>query len=98
MARLLIGHVDGRVLRFPLFKERLTIGRTSQNDITLNIQYVSRRHAVITTTGGDTRIVDWGSKNGVFVNRRRVSEQVLRQGDVVSIGMADFTYQERGKR
>lgn len=98
VVRLLIGNVDGRELRFPLFKERLTVGRTSHNDIQLNLQYVSRRHAVITTESGETRVIDWGSKNGVFVNRRKVTDQVLRSGDTVSIGMADFKYEERNKR
>lgn len=98
VARLLIGNADGRELRFPLFKERLTIGRTSHNDIQLNLQYVSRRHAVISTENGETRIIDWGSKNGVFVNRKQVTEHALRSGDTVSIGMADFRYEERNKR
>lgn len=98
VARYLIADVDGRELRFPLFKERLTIGRTSQNDIQLNMQYVSRRHAVISTDLGKTRVIDWGSKNGVFVNDEQVTEHILRSGDVVSIGMADFKYEERTKR
>jgi len=98
VARLLIGKADGRELRFPLFKKRLTIGRTSHNDIQLNIQYVSRRHAVISTEQGKTRVIDWGSKNGVFVNNKKVTEKILKSGDMVSIGMADFKYQERTKR
>jgi chromosome segregation ATPase len=98
IARLLIGRPDGRELRFPLFKKRLTIGRTSHNDIQLNMQYVSRRHAVISTDQGKTRVIDWGSKNGVFVNNRKVTEKILESGDLVSIGMADFKYEERTKR
>ena len=98
VARLLVGNVDGRMLRFPLFKDRLTIGRTSHNDIQLNMQYVSRRHAVISTDNGQTRVIDWGSKNGVYVNEKQIGEQVLHSGDVVSIGMADFRYEERAMR
>ena len=45
VTRLLIGKMDGQELRFPLFKNRLTIGRTAHNDIQLNAQFVSRRHA-----------------------------------------------------
>lgn len=97
-ARLLIGRVDGQELRFPLFKDRLTVGRSAHNDIQLNAQFVSRRHAVVVTEGDDTKIVDWGSKNGVFVNELRVAEQRLENGDIVTIGMADFKYQERNKR
>ena len=96
--RVLIGSVDGRDLRFPLFKNRLTIGRTAQNDISLRASYVSRRHAVIATDGDATRVIDWGSKNGVFVNSMRIHEHFLRSGDKVTIGSAEFRYEERPKR
>lgn len=98
LARLLIGNVDGQELQFPLFKDRLTIGRTAHNDIQLKAHFISRRHAVIVTEGGFSRIVDWGSKNGVYINDTRVAEQTLRNGDVVAIGTAEFRYEERVKR
>ena len=96
--RVLIGSVDGQVLRFPLFKDRLTIGRTKNNDIQLKAAYVSRRHAVIQTDGEQTRIIDWGSKNGIQVNSARVSEHFLQHGDTVLIGNARFRYEERRMR
>lgn len=96
--RLLIGRIAGQELRFPLFKERLTVGRTSHNDIQLKSQHISRRHAIIETANDKTRIIDWGSKNGVFVNENRVTEQTLANGDIVTIGTADFRYEERPKR
>jgi chromosome segregation ATPase len=95
--RQLIGSADGRELRFPLFKDRLTIGRTSNNDIQLKMQFVSRRHAVIATDHGTTRVIDWGSKNGVYVNRERVTERILNSGDIVTIGTTDFRYDEHNK-
>ena len=98
VTRLLIGENDGQELRFPLFKDRLTIGRTAHNDIQLNAQFISRQHAVIVTENGQTKIVDWGSKNGVLVNEKRVSEQLLENGDIVTIGTTDFRYEERPKR
>jgi chromosome segregation ATPase len=98
VTRVLIGYVEGQELRFPLFKDRLTIGRTEQNDIQLKASYVSRRHAVIVTDGDKTRIIDWGSKNGVFVNSSRITEHFLSNGDTVTIGTADFHYEERPKR
>ena len=96
--RMLIGRIDNQELRFPLFKNRLTIGRTQQNDIQLNVPYISRRHAVVLTEGDTTRVVDWGSKNGVYVNSRRITEHFLKSGDRVTIGNADFHYEERVKR
>ncbi len=98
ISRVLIGSIDNQELRFPLFKDRLTIGRTRQNDIQLKAEYVSRQHAVIVTEGKTTRIIDWGSRNGVFVNSHRITEHFLRAGDIVTIGTADFRYEERQKR
>ncbi len=98
MTRVLIGTVDDQLLRFPLFKDRLTIGRTENNDIRIKAEYVSRRHAVIQTDGETTRIIDWGSKNGVHVNSVKISEHFLCHGDTVTIGNARFRYAERKKR
>jgi chromosome segregation ATPase len=98
VTRVLVGKVGDQLLRFPLFKDRLTIGRSDDNDIQLNATYISRRHAVVQTDGDTTRIIDWGSKNGVFVNSARITEHFLQNGDIVSIGSAHFRYDERAKR
>jgi pSer/pThr/pTyr-binding forkhead associated (FHA) protein len=45
-----------------------------------------------------TRLIDWGSKNGVFVNSHRIKEHFLKNGDVVAVGTAEFRYEERQKR
>lgn len=98
LTRLLIGHFDKQELRFPLFKNRLTIGRTRENDIYLKADFVSRHHAVIVTDSLATRIIDWGSKNGVYVNSRRVTEHFLKSGDRIRIGSVDFRYEELPRR
>jgi chromosome segregation ATPase len=98
VTRVLTGTIDGQELRFPLFKDRLTIGRTSQNDIQLKSGHISRRHAVVVIEGDVTRVIDWGSKNGVFVNSKKVKEHFLRNNDIVSVGAAEFRYEERPKR
>ena len=98
VSRVLIGNIDNQELRFPLFKKRLTIGRTQHNDIQLQAPHISRRHAVLMTEGDATRVIDWGSKNGVYVNSSRVTEHFLASGDVVMIGDAKFRYEERPKR
>ena len=98
VTRMLIGKIGKQELRFPLFKSRLTIGRAVQNDIQLQAGHISRRHAVVMTEGDTTRVVDWGSKNGVYVNSKRVTEHFLKSGDRVTIGDASFRYEERPKR
>lgn len=98
ITRVLIGRIGDQVLRFPLFKDRLTIGRTENNDIQLKLSYISRRHAVVMTEGDTTRVIDWGSKNGVYVNSKRIKEHFLSNGDIVAVGNAKFRYEERKKR
>ncbi len=98
ITRVLIGNIGEQELRFPLFKKRLTIGRTADNDIQLKTSFISRRHAVVLTEGDATRVIDWGSKNGVYVNAERVTERFLANGDIVAVGNAKFRYEERPKR
>lgn len=98
ITRVLVGSIGEQELRFPLFTKRLTIGRTEENDIQLKESYVSRNHAVVLTEGEKTRVIDWGSKNGVFVNKKRVKEHFLSNGDIVTIGNTKFRYEERKKR
>lgn len=50
---------------------------------------VSRRHALLRVTGGQVAVVDLGSRNGTFVNDRRLkpdSPQRLASGDRVRCG------------
>lgn len=96
--RLLVGTIDGQKLRFPLFKDRLTIGRAADNDIQLKTQCISRRHAVINLEKSGCRISDRGSRNGIYVNDVRVEEALLDDGDRIVIGTAALVYQERTKR
>ncbi len=98
ITRVLVGKKGDQILLFTLFKDKLTIGRTADNDIQLNAAFISRRHAVIQTEGDTTRVIDWGSKNGVHVNSKRVKEQFLVNGDILTIGNARFRYEERKKR
>ncbi len=62
-----------------------TIGRSSQCDIHLQHDAVSRRHARLEKRGPDWRLYDLGSVNGTRVNGRRVKESPLNPGDVIEI-------------
>src|SRR3990172_2339929 len=75
--------------RFPLTAGTpCQIGRGEQNTIVLTDTQVSRRHAVVQAVDrGGYSLIDLGSRNGTFVNRRRVGAPViLRPGDRVTIG------------
>jgi hypothetical protein len=63
-----------------------TIGRAPENDIVLDSQDVSRRHARIDCSTSGIRIHDLGSTNGTCVNGDNVSVADLADRDVIHIG------------
>jgi pSer/pThr/pTyr-binding forkhead associated (FHA) protein len=73
-------------------KSRLSIGRSSDNDIVLDNRGISRKHASIELSGTDAIVIDNESLNGTFVNRRKISEEKLRDSDVITIGKFDLEY------
>jgi hypothetical protein len=72
---------------FPLRMEReIVIGRSSDLDMVLVEDMVSRKHAKISTVGKEIVISDMGSTNGTFVNGEKVKKQRLKEGDRILIG------------
>jgi len=79
-------------LKYPLFKESMTIGRSPENDIQISTQFVSRVHARITSDDSGAVIEDLNSRNGVVVNSRKVGRKKLRNGDLVALGKIQFKF------
>lgn len=72
---------------FPLKVDRqLIIGRSSELDIVLVEDMVSRKHAKIVFAGGKITIEDLGSTNGTFVNGEKVKSARLKEGDRILVG------------
>jgi pSer/pThr/pTyr-binding forkhead associated (FHA) protein len=71
---------------FPLESEEVQIGRDPDNDIFLDDVTVSRKHAAIRNAKGKFELVDTGSLNGTYKNRKRVEQAPLNDGDEVQIG------------
>ena len=87
VASLTIQKGPGAGQRFTLSKPETVIGRYAGNDMVVQHKEVSRRHASITREGGGFVLRDLGSRNGTFVNRRRLSgPQALRDGDLIMLG------------
>jgi hypothetical protein len=62
-------------------------GRHPDSEIFLDDITVSRRHAeIVHTPGAAYTVKDVGSLNGTYVNRERVDEAVLQNGDELQIG------------
>lgn len=66
----------------------VVVGRCPTADITIGDASISRRHCQFLTDPYDSLMVrDLGSKNGVFVDDRRVDKGVVRPGSIVRIGV-----------
>ena len=68
--------------------KRITIGRSSMNDVNINDPYVSRQHCqIIQNDDGDYILIDKSSANGTFVNGVKIQGEVnLNPNDIVRIG------------
>lgn len=72
--------------RFLLDAPVTCAGRHPESEIFLDDITVSRRHAEIERTPTGYRLRDVGSLNGTYLNRERISETELANGDEVQIG------------
>src|SRR5882672_456180 len=64
----------------------LVIGRSSEQDMVLIEDMVSRKHAKLTLASDQITIADLGSTNGTFVNGEKVQRARLKEGDRILIG------------
>lgn len=75
-----------------LIGNHAVLGRAENSDIYLHDLNVSRRHAVVKNVNGQYLLVDQKSKNGTYVNGRRIQRKPLKEGDVVIIGESAFRF------
>lgn len=72
--------------RYLLDSDVVKVGRHPDSDIFLDDITVSRRHAEVACSAATYRVNDVGSLNGTYVNRLRVDDAELFDGDELRIG------------
>ena len=84
---------DQEGLRIPI-RGSCSIGRAASNEVPLTSDKVSRRHALIQVQGEkEFWLVDFGSRNGTYLNSRRITDpKRLQHGDRITIGSFDFVF------
>jgi len=91
----LLLHTEKGERFFPLVgRPYWTIGRSKDNDIVIKDQCISRNHAILQyTETGDFYLIDLGSRNGTFVNGRRVAIPVtIHNQDQITFGKTEVQF------
>jgi hypothetical protein len=93
LSQLALRFISGKYQggEFPLGENKeIIVGRSSDLDMVLVEDMVSRRHARIACSDSDITIEDLGSTNGTFVNGEKIKRCDLKEGDRVLIGSSIF--------
>jgi pSer/pThr/pTyr-binding forkhead associated (FHA) protein len=80
---------------FPL-RGKTSLGRHSENDIFVNVDGISRKHAEITVLADSLQVEDLDSSNGTFVNGEQISKQEVKIGDEIKLDNIRFLIQSPG--
>jgi HD-GYP domain-containing protein (c-di-GMP phosphodiesterase class II)/pSer/pThr/pTyr-binding forkhead associated (FHA) protein len=91
--RVKVGAEKGKI--YEIKEDSLVLGRDAAGDIQFMDNGVSRRHSEIFRIGELFFIRDLESRNGTFVNEKRVTEELLRVGDQVRVGSTTLVFEDR---
>lgn len=86
MPRLVLLFNKQVIKEFPIVQDSVTIGRKTENTVSIDNLAVSGYHARIDKTGNDFILTDLQSTNGTFVNDTRITSHRLKHGDNVIVG------------
>ncbi len=88
--KIISGPEEGSEFSFE--RVQITIGRTIDNDVVLPDPGISRQHFSIRDKGGAFIIKDLGSSNGTLLNGKKIEEEVIKTGDVITAGGARIRF------
>ncbi|QDE70493.1 MULTISPECIES: FHA domain-containing protein [Myxococcus] len=82
---------------FACIRTELRIGRTDDNDITLDHRSLSRTHAkLVREDAGEWRVIDMQSANGMTVNGESYAQATLATGDIIELGHVKLRFVNAG--
>ena len=90
MSKLVILNQGMTGRTFELNVERTTVGRVEDNTFQIADGSVSSHHAEIILRGSDIVIKDLNSTNGTYINGDRITEMVLKPGQILRFGQVEL--------
>lgn len=88
-------------VKIAIDKTPFRIGRSEDNELSINDTLASREHALIEKVSSEQDpqqshyvLRDLGSTNGTFVNHVQITSHLLLDGDMVRIGQTFFKYSD----
>jgi len=78
-----------------LFRGDMILGRDPKCQVVSSDREVSAKHARITSIGGRYFLEDLNSRNGTFLNGRRIQRQTIIDGDEIRIGRITYSLSSR---
>lgn len=89
------GELNGSL--FDLIGSSVSVGRSADNTIPLDFNGISRYHFKLNADGAEFILEDLGSKNGTFLNNKKVEgTSKLNKGDIIKIGAVALKYLPKG--
>ena len=99
MAKLILKLKDTVLKELPIDKPQITIGRDRSNDIVIENLAVSRHHAKIFHHQDQSFFIeDLKSGNGVFVNKQKITKEVLSHNDEILVGKHTLVFMNEEKK
>ena len=83
---LIVSYSGVVTARIRLVRDRYILGRSELSDIVIDNRFVSKHHALLVKSDNGLLLADMKSRNGTFVNSKKVESRVLGNNDIVAIG------------
>jgi pSer/pThr/pTyr-binding forkhead associated (FHA) protein len=93
-----IGENGSRAEQWEVDEKPVVVGRNGRAQVSIADEGVSRRHFLIARDGEDYVIKDLNSRNGTWVEGRRVFAEKLHHNDCIQAGRTLFLFAERSAR
>lgn len=90
MSKLVILNQGMTGRTFELTAERTTVGRVEDNAFEIADGSVSSHHAEIVLRGNEIVIKDLNSTNGTYINTEKITEAVLKPGQILRLGQVEL--------